>query len=148
MALVATGSVLGQHSTLILGETEHYAHTSESGLFTDTGTFTLLEETLISVSIVDNEADGGILGPILDVSSFEVSTGGTSIAIFDELTSHIFSLGTLGAGEYTLTFDGFSNGLAGSVYDVTVNAVPLPAAVWLFGSALLGFAAFTGRRSV
>ncbi|MET0053042.1 MAG: VPLPA-CTERM sorting domain-containing protein [Candidatus Thiodiazotropha sp.] len=36
----------------------------------------------------------------------------------------------------------------GGAYDVTVSAVPLPAAAWLFGSALLGFVTYSARRSV
>ncbi|MEW8438327.1 MAG: VPLPA-CTERM sorting domain-containing protein [Candidatus Thiodiazotropha taylori] len=36
----------------------------------------------------------------------------------------------------------------GAAYDVTVSAVPLPAAAWLFGTALLGFVAFSARRTV
>jgi hypothetical protein len=53
------------------------------------------------------------------------------------------------SGAITMAFSGgvinyFS--LAPAAFDVTVQAVPVPAAVWLFGSALAGFAAFGKRR--
>lgn len=35
-----------------------------------------------------------------------------------------------------------------TVSQINVNAVPLPAAVWLFGSALLSFVGFSNRRKV
>ncbi|MEW8337308.1 MAG: hypothetical protein AB2558_00835 [Candidatus Thiodiazotropha sp.] len=148
LALVASSSVLAANldRTLTLGETETYNHVNDPGTFTDTGTFTLLADSPISVSLVDNEI-GSTFGPILDVSSFTVTSGGFT-ATFDDLTSHVFSLGNLVADTYTLTFNGTSNGFAGAVYDVTVSAVPVPAAVWLFGSALVGFATFSARRSV
>jgi hypothetical protein len=47
---------------------------------------------------------------------------------------------SLGAGSYVFTLSGFGmNALDSAItsdYDLSVTAVPLPAAVWLFGSAL------------
>jgi hypothetical protein len=59
---------------------------------------------------------------------------------------------SLGAGSYVFTLSGFAmNALDSAVtsdYNLEVTAVPLPAAVWLFGSALLGFISFSSRRKV
>ncbi|MCK9604890.1 MAG: hypothetical protein M0R33_00385 [Methylomonas sp.] len=54
----------------------------------------------------------------------------------------------LAQGWYTVAFGGANNsltGLASSELSVSVNAVPLPGAVYLFGSALAGLAV-SGRR--
>ncbi|MEJ2620656.1 MAG: hypothetical protein P8163_10440 [Candidatus Thiodiazotropha sp.] len=59
---------------------------------------------------------------------------------------------TLAAGDYIFTLSGFAlNAIdpkTASDYDLTMSAVPLPAAVWLFGSALLGFVSYSRRRTV
>jgi hypothetical protein len=59
---------------------------------------------------------------------------------------------SLATGSYVFTLSGFAmNALDSAVfsdYDLKVTAVPLPAAVWLFGSALLGFISYSARRKV
>lgn len=45
-----------------------------------------------------------------------------------------------------LTVPGTSNGL--TTLSASVSTVPLPGAIWLFGSALLGFLGFSSRRKV
>ena len=45
-----------------------------------------------------------------------------------------------------INLDGF-DGAAGLV-DPNLSAVPVPGAVWLFGSALLGFAGFGRKKSI
>ncbi|MCG8070610.1 MAG: VPLPA-CTERM sorting domain-containing protein, partial [Candidatus Thiodiazotropha taylori] len=59
---------------------------------------------------------------------------------------------SLGAGDYIFTISGFAlNAIdtkISSDYDLTMSAVPLPAAAWLFGSALLGFVSYSRRRKV
>ena len=94
-------------------------------------------------------------------SQTSLSIAGTSSMITDWLVSHTIA---------TSTLDGFGNPggttfFRSSVADLpfaptcdsedvigidgcstTVPAVPVPAAVWLFGTALLGLAGFGGRR--
>lgn len=61
-----------------------------------------------------------------------------------ETLSQVFDLDTTYGGEYTIII-GALGGVAGN-YQLTVQPVPIPAAVWLFGSALVGV--FTiGRRT-
>lgn len=60
------------------------------------------------------------------------------------LTSFVnFSIGSLlMPGAYTLKIYGDD----GAAYSGTVSAVPLPAAAWLFGSALMGFGALRRKQ--
>jgi hypothetical protein len=102
----------------------------------------------------------------LDVDSsasldFNLSGGlAFSTSLFDNPTfmpppkfSFVGATGTtmLDAGSYYISvFSGFGN--VGTPYDLSitpsaVSAVPLPAAVWLFGSALLGVVGVTTRKS-
>jgi hypothetical protein len=60
------------------------------------------------------------------------------------------SLGVLLANTvYSIKLDGLVTGSLGGGYDgvLKVAAVPVPAAVWLFGSALLGLTVFSRRRN-
>jgi hypothetical protein len=145
IAIVGSGNVLAANvfHTLNLGEPETYSHVLDAGAFTDTGSFSLDAVTNVNVSIIDTEVEG-----VLDVSSFSIRGSAGVIDTFTDLTSTVFSLGSLGVGVYSLTFEGIAIGSLGATYDVTVNSVPLPAAAWLFGMALIGFTAFSARRSV
>jgi len=68
-------------------------------------------------------------------SNFYLATDATSGGGNTELNADIFDLGTVSlSSNGTLTFAGAS-------------PVPLPAALWLFGSGLLGLAAIARRRS-
>lgn len=55
-----------------------------------------------------------------------------------------------GTGKDVLKFaaTGKSDSLGGNIDNVQLNAVPLPAAAWLFGSALLGFVSLSNRRKM
>jgi hypothetical protein len=102
----------------------------------------------------------------VDSESLDITIAGSHEGMFgDDLlltnitTNEQYHLGTtfsetfsLGAGEYVFTISGFAmNAIDPKVdsdYDLTMSAVPLPAAAWLFGSALLGFVSFSRRRKV
>jgi hypothetical protein len=144
-ALVGSSNVLAENvdHILNLGEFETYSHVTNPGSFNDMGPFKLNAAPNVSVSIVDSEVEG-----TLNISSFSINSSTGFSGTFADLTSAVFSQGALGTGAYTLTFDGFTDGGIGATYDVPVSAVPLPAAVWLFGSAILGYATFSARRSV
>ncbi len=138
---------------LILGQTFTYNHlitnTADlSGLFADTGTFTLTNPGPINVSI-RNSALSACFIDILNVSQFSVVPPlNTGLFSTGNLVDANFVLSGLSAGTYTLQFTGNADGVFGGAYDVTVSAVPLPAAAWLFGSALLGFVTYSARRNV
>ena len=102
----------------------------------------------------------------VDAESLEITISGTHEGMFqDDLlltnigTNEQYHLGStfsqtlsLGAGDYIFTISGFAlNSIdpkVSSDYDLTMSAVPLPAAAWLFGSALLGFVSFSRRRKI
>jgi hypothetical protein len=80
-------------------------------------------------------ASADILGIVLGVGSL-VDFNGVAAAVADgslRFGLHVRDLGVNAKGE--------------SISDSFVNEVPLPAAAWLFGSALLGFAGITRRRT-
>jgi hypothetical protein len=51
------------------------------------------------------------------------------------------------AGTYTIALGGVDGLFQSMDYSMDVSAVPLPAAFWLFGSALLGMFGYTRRRA-
>lgn len=61
-------------------------------------------------------------------------------------STNAFHFGVMSTGLYTYTLDGDT----GDQYtvDLTYSEVPLPAAAWLFGSAILGFIGYSARRKV
>jgi hypothetical protein len=84
---------------------------------------------------------------------------GEDILLTNTSDSSSYHLGTtfsealsLGVGSYVFTVSGFAmNALDSKVmsnYNLEVTTVPLPAAVWLFGSALVGFISFSARRKI
>lgn len=87
-----------------------------------------------------------IVGPELNVTQKAQNGDFTSYAF----TASPFDLITdvLAAGNYTFGAFAYSVGNASDPawYDLTISSVPVPAAVWLFGSAILGFAVFTAAR--
>jgi hypothetical protein len=148
LALIASSAALAVNwdHPLTLGTTVTYGHVGDSLHFYDTGIFTLDVETEVNVSIVDLEV---VESPaVLNVKDLTVYLDNSYVDYFGELSDQNLSLGLLSDGDHTLSFHGFIDGSTGAVYNVTVSAVPLPAAAWLMGSALFGFAAFNTRLSV
>ena len=62
-------------------------------------------------------------------------------------TSKFAVANTFGPGLFALHVQGLANGASAWYTPGTPSAVPVPAAAWLFGSALIGFAGFR-RKSV
>jgi hypothetical protein len=158
LGLICSGNALAidYDVSLTLGQTHTFNHlvtdtNDYSGLFTDTGTFELADAGSVSVSFSDNELTSTFID-LLNVSEFTVLDGASnalfSTGIGGDLVNATFTLSGLAAGLYTLQFVGNANGAIGAAYDVTVSSVPLPAAAWLFGTALIGFVTFSARRSV
>lgn len=83
-------------------------------------------------------------GDILEVGGWNLSLNSLTITPSDVLT--MSGTGQLYGNEFELTpvnwtFSG------GSTYSMTITAVPVPAAVWLFGSGLLGLIAVARRKT-
>jgi hypothetical protein len=102
----------------------------------------------------------------VDATSLQIVFKGTHSGMFqDDLlltnitTGDQYHLGTtfyeainLDAGDYIFSISGYAmNSLEptiGTDYALTMSAVPLPGAAWMFISALLGFVAYSRRREV
>jgi hypothetical protein len=76
---------------------------------------------------IDNLYESGVFGTV-----------GTGLASL--------KLNSLKAGWYTIFVSGANGALAGSPINVSVAAVPVPGAVWLFGSAIMGFLGMSRRK--
>ena len=69
---------------------------------------------------------------------FGVRACGVTCEILQGLQIRDFNGGTLN--------DGFNDYVLADAYNISVNVVPIPAAVWLFGTALIGLVAVSNRR--
>ncbi len=96
-----------------------------------------------SITAVSLELNG-----FINIDNFGASLNGTALSLSSGPggTTALFN-GALADGMYTLLFSGDVTGSAGGIITgaIAVQPVPLPAAVWLFGSALIGLFGF--RRS-
>ena len=113
--------------------------------FTDTWDLSVDAGTEVTLTFAPVNID---LGPVipggasvffLHISDFKIDGSGGLVRSF--LAS---------VNPYSINVEGFSDGIAGGAYTVvsTVSAVPVPAAAWLFGSALIGLVSFSRRKIV
>jgi len=80
----------------------------------------------------------------MNLSSVKVSDGTTDwFAVFDGTGEWTVSLAIAALVNYTIEVIG--TGTLAATYAINVSAVPLPAALWLFGSALVGLGFLTRR---
>jgi hypothetical protein len=89
----------------------------------------------------DNNATSGN-SAIMAAGDVFVGTGSYSSVAGESAT---LSLDNLDAGWYTLFISGTDGSLTGSPMSLSVSQVPVPAAAYLFGTALIGLFA-SGRR--
>jgi len=138
------------------------------GTFFDQYLFQILGTQLVTVaSATNNFATGGITGP-LGIQNFtgavyqivgapDLLPGGDDILRFGPVPSTLFPSGLgqvlngnglLSTGNYYLAIAGNAGAQAGYGGDLSVspNAVPIPGAVWLFGSGLAGLVMLNKRR--
>ncbi|PVV22984.1 MAG: hypothetical protein B6D74_08735 [gamma proteobacterium symbiont of Ctena orbiculata] len=145
VSLVVTGGAAA--STVIDAGTfekpgDTYSTSPYSGLFTDVITFDTTGIPLMFTGFHTGMAgDEMLLTNTADGSQYNLAP------LFSERLS-------LSAGSYIFTLSGFAlNALNDKIYSdygfkITASPVPLPAAIWLFGSALIGFIAFSRRRKI
>jgi hypothetical protein len=137
---------------------------SFAGTVIDAGTFTQSGDTY---------NPSPYSGVFTDIINFEVGSSGLSLLFegdhegmagndilltntFDGTEYHLGSTFSeslsLATGSYVFTLSGFAlNAFSDAIYsdyDLAITAVPLPAAAWLFGSALFGFISYSVRRKV
>jgi hypothetical protein len=113
------------------------------GGFIDTWGITSTPSSAISAVTVENREENiNITGVTLKDSLNAI------VAFASESPTGTWNLfATLLAGaNYIVEISG-SALTTGQTYTLTVNAVPVPAAIWLFGSALMGLIGFSRRKS-
>lgn len=127
-------------------------------MFDDSVSSTIEMSTADSLAIASNQIVG-ITGPV-NIGGDFIATGTDPVGTLALTGSSSFILGLtdgtdwfmdtgtgsllLGANTEIVNFD-FGNSVI--VADVTVSAVPLPAAVWLFGAGLVGLAGVARRKA-
>lgn len=106
--------------------------------FGDTWDLTVAADQIVDISFVASNT-GGYFSENFNVTNTGVGTAPTMI-IFSGLME----------GSYQFLVGGNIRGIAGSEYTVStdVSTVPLPAAAWLMGTALIGLVSFSRRKAV
>lgn len=130
------------HPVLSAGSHVDYAYNG-IGKFTDTQwKFSLAQDSVVSFRLTDIESS--VLGlSFLDNRNLK---GGIDGAKFGE--GEWFTRQFTANVDYMLTVSGKAIGLFGGKYklETQVAPVPLPAAFWLLGTAVVGFVMFSRRR--
>lgn len=126
------GSIFGTETGSTLQTTDFYFGLGAPS--TVGGSLTSLDLTVgsgLNYSIV------GLTGTLTDTTTHTVVGSGTSFELFD-----------LPADNFQLAVSGTPTGSLGGIFagTIAVNAVPIPSAVWLLLSGVLGVAAMTRRR--
>ncbi len=135
---MSTQAATLQGAELYIGDSgEIYSAFNAPGGFTNSWTFTLKEEAAVKV-FIDQFEFITLAGPVVLISGLSGS--------IDSWSGLDFTTDVLSAGEYTLEVSGTVTGSAGGVYAGTLSAIPLPAAAWLLGSALLGLTLVSRRQ--
>lgn len=107
------------------------------------GTVGTIDDVSFSFAAFSSVAD------VLTIGGWQLDL--TSLTIVDQ-TASVLTLSGTGilsgnAFESTVVDWDFSGNVTGSSYSMTVTAVPVPAAVWLFGSGLLGLIGVARRKA-
>lgn len=155
LAVNATTGVVGnQANTIAAGNSAvAYANSDPSMIAAATQLYYLNSTTdeLFVANSAFNTPTISLIGAIgldiLKANGFELFSNGNAFAAVNTddggLNSQLLSINlSTGAGTLLGTFNGTLNGLSAAP-----SAVPVPAAAWLFGSAILGFAGFR-RKAV
>ena len=113
--------------------------------FEDEWTFSLDQTSTVAIEVKDFEYDIDLYSnniQILGIDNLQVEFEGQVGGEYDWLMQ------TLAAGTYTFSVSGDVDGKLGGFYKgkVDVQPVPLPAALLLFGSSLMGLVALARKR--
>lgn len=112
---------------------------------TDTYTFSLSQASNVELGL-SNLSIGSVFGSLVGLDSLSLALGSKTLVLPDSSISGEMTVFNLLADTvYSFTVTGVPGGSLGrGVYggSVQVTAVPLPAAVWLFATALFGLFGF------
>ncbi len=119
-----------------------------SGYFQDSYSLTLAEDSAVSIDLQDKAA-----GSLFNIERLNLSmtdSAGNTVAQASEGENFVTSM--LQAGEYNVSITGLSQAVKGGVYSAKLGAqaqilaTPIPAAAWLFGSALIAMVGVARRK--
>ncbi len=120
-----------------------------SGYFQDSYSLTLADNSAVTIDLQDKAA--GSLFNIEKLSLSLTDSSGNTVAQAGEGDN--FTTSMLQAGDYKVSVTGLSQALKGGVYSAMfrttgaqTSAVPIPAAAWLFGSALITMVGVARRK--
>jgi hypothetical protein len=143
LALASLGAQAASYDAGIfsnLGDT--YGTPQPAGNFLDSYHFTV---DATSLQIVFKGTHSGMFQDDLLLSN--ITTGDQY-----QLATTFYEAISLDAGDYIFSISGYAmntiDPTIGSDYDLTMSAVPLPAAAWMFVSALLGFVTYSRRHEL
>jgi len=112
---------------------------------TDTWSYTLNgAEVVKNVALEFYDADMDIRSVYLD--GFQLTASVETLVTGDKIRLWNWT-GLLTSGVHTLYLNDISVKNASGQYQLKVSTVPVPAAVWLFGSALMGLVGVSRRKS-
>lgn len=135
-APVAAGQVgeVVQAFKLSVGETSSAGQHRDGGFFRDSYSLTLADDAMVSIDLQDKQH--GLLFNIDKLNLAMTDSAGNLVAQAGEGESFVTSM--LDAGNYSISISGVSQAVKGGVYSAQFKSVqaPLPAAAWLFCSAL------------
>jgi hypothetical protein len=144
------------------------------GAFTASGGTDLSDATMLDLTSATGTSGGGDIGStvgfntpgtvnnspfsfnpfaavpnLLQIGGWQVDLA--TLSIVDQTTSilNLAGTGTISGNGFDLTPTqwSLSANATGSTYSMTVTAVPIPAAVWLFGSGLLGLVGIARKKA-
>jgi hypothetical protein len=106
-----------------------------------------VSESLQTLSSTITFASTAITDAVLSILDMDMTTVLASTSVSAGVEASLSWLMTNPPGEYWVQFSGTLVDAIDS-YQLKVSAVPLPAAVWLFGSAMIGMIGFGRRKSI
>lgn len=150
--LAFAGSAMS--ATMTLNAVGDYADTFHTGVAS--GTFTIVDKIDLNVnaSLLVNSTELKNITNFISYQLYSDSSLSTLVAVYDFFITATsgsgntsfaeFSTGVLAAGDYFLKVVG--NSVGQGQFHTQVTATPVPAAIWLFGSALAGLVSFSRRQ--
>jgi hypothetical protein len=117
--------------------------------FTHNYSFTNVASDGSLISFLTQNMGLGSSNP-LDMKVYDITGGGMtelgSVSVAD-LSMGSVSVAMAALGDYLIEISGTAAGVAPD-YTLEVSAVPVPAAIWLFGTALIGLVGFNKRKAM
>ncbi len=122
--------------------------TSNAGVLSKTFSLTAGQSYIATFNLAGNQRNAG--NDIVDVT-FGTLTNSYTFSSTDLFSSYSLLFSPITSGNYDLSFSNQGGDDMGALLDnvsiSNVNAVPVPAAVWLFGSGLVGLIATRRKKA-